>query len=120
MVADALSRRRAFMATMMVQELRLLEQLSVLSISAPTDRSVVSYTYMRVQPELFGVLKTQQSRDEKLAQILVDIEKFSPLGYTLRSDGILIFRGRICVSVGALDPIRSGMLYTDNCNHIYY
>ena len=24
------------------------------------------------------------------------------------------------VSVGALDPIRLGMLYTDNCNHIYY
>ena len=25
-----------------------------------------------------------------------------------------------CVSVGALDPIRLGMLYTDNRNHIYY
>jgi len=24
------------------------------------------------------------------------------------------------VSVGALDPIRLGILYTDNCNHIYY
>ena len=24
------------------------------------------------------------------------------------------------VSVGALDPIRLDMLYTDNCNHIYY
>ena len=52
---------------------------------------------MRVQPELFELLKTQQLRDEKLAQILVDIEKFSHLGYTLRSDGILLFRGCICI-----------------------
>ena len=53
---------------------------------------------MKVQPKLFEVLKSQQLKDEKLAQILVDIEKFSPLGYTLRSDGILLFRGRICIS----------------------
>ena len=33
----------------------------------------------------------------KLAHILSDIEKFSPLEYTLRSDGILLFRGRICI-----------------------
>ena len=33
----------------------------------------------------------------KLAHILVDIKKFSPLGYTLRSDGILLFQGRICI-----------------------
>ena len=32
-----------------------------------------------------------------MAQILTDIEKFSRLGYTLRSDGILVFRGRICI-----------------------
>ena len=24
------------------------------------------------------------------------------------------------VSVGALDPIKLDMIYTDNCNHIYY
>ena len=85
------------MATMMVQEWRLLEQLSVLSITALEDRSVVSCAYMRVQPELIELLKTQQLKDEKLAQILTNIEKYSPLEYTLRSDGILLFRGRICI-----------------------
>ena len=74
-VADALSRRGASIASMMVQEWKLLEQLSTLSISALEDKSVVSCAYMRVQPELFEVLKTQQLRDEKLAQILADIEK---------------------------------------------
>ena len=87
------------MATMMVQEWKLLEQLSTLSISAPEDRPVVSCAYIRVQPELFEILKTQQLRDIKLAQILVDIEKFSPLGYTLQSDGILLFREHICIPV---------------------
>ena len=37
-VADALSRRGASMATIMVQEWRLLEQLSALFISAPEDK----------------------------------------------------------------------------------
>ena len=66
-VVDALSRRGASMATMMVQEWKLLEQLSTLSILAPEDRSVVSCAYMRVQPQLFELLKIQQSKDEKLA-----------------------------------------------------
>ena len=90
-VADALSRQGASIALMMVQEWKLLEQLSTLSISSLADRSVVSYAYMRVQPELFELLKTQQSKDVKLAQILIDIDKFSPLGYTLQSEGILLF-----------------------------
>ena len=44
---------------------------------------------------MLEILKTQQSKDVKLAQILADIKKYSPLEYTLRSDGILLFRGRI-------------------------
>ena len=55
-VADILSRRGVSMATMMVQEWKLLEQLSALSISAPEDRSAVSCAYMRVQSELFDLL----------------------------------------------------------------
>ena len=53
--------------------------MSALSITVPEDESVMSCAYMRVQPELFEVLNTQQLRDKKLAQILADIEKFSPL-----------------------------------------
>ena len=54
------------MVTMMVQEWKLLEQLSTLSISAQRINQL-SCAYMRVQPELFDLLKTQQSKDEKLA-----------------------------------------------------
>jgi len=32
-----------------------------------------------------------------LAQILIDIEKSSISGYTLRSDGILLFQGCFCI-----------------------
>ena len=71
--------------------------MSALSISTPEDRSVMSCAYIRVQPKLLELLKTQQSKDEKLTQILVDIENFSPLGYTLQSDGILLFREHICI-----------------------
>ena len=45
--------------------------MSTISISAPADKSVVSYAYMRVQPELFEVLKTQQLRDGILYEVMV-------------------------------------------------
>ena len=64
----------------MVQEWKLLEQLSALPILAPEDRSVVSCAYMKVQPDLFEILKTRQFRDVKLAQILADIEKIFSFG----------------------------------------
>lgn len=45
-VADALSRRGASIATMMVQEWRLLEQLSDLTISSLKVRPIMFYGYM--------------------------------------------------------------------------
>ena len=47
-VANALSRQKASIAAMMVQEWRLFEQLSALSISTLGDKLVVSCAYMRV------------------------------------------------------------------------
>ena len=52
MVANALSRRGASIATIMVQEWLLLEQLSGLSISMSKQRPIVFYSYMKVQSKL--------------------------------------------------------------------
>ena len=33
----------------------------------------------------------------KLAQILADVGKFSPMGFSQRGDGMLLFQDRVCV-----------------------
>ena len=51
-VVDALSRRGAFITSMMMQEWLLLEKLNGLSISPPEERPIVFYGYMKVESEL--------------------------------------------------------------------
>ena len=51
-VADALSRRRASVASMMVHEWSLLEQMSELTISAVSDSSMLYYTALSVHSDL--------------------------------------------------------------------
>jgi len=96
-VADALSRQGAYVAAMMVHEWTLLRQMGELSISEPEERLTVYCSYLRVQPELMDQIRVQQACDVKLAQILADVGKFSPLGFSQRGDGMLLFQDRVCV-----------------------
>lgn len=96
-VADALSRRGAHIATMMVQEWMLLRQMGEMSISGLDERPIVYCSYLRVQPDLMEQIRVQQSCDGKLAQILADVGKFSPMGFSQRGDGMLLFQDRVCV-----------------------
>ena len=71
-VADALSRQGVFYGYNDGSRMKVIRIVKCFIHFSPEDRSVVSCAYMRVQPELFEVLKTQQLRDKKLAQILTD------------------------------------------------
>ena len=63
------------------------------------------------------------SRYNQIRMCLDDEEKTSFITedanfcYRVTSFGL---RNARAVSVGVVDPIRLGMLYIDNCNHIYY
>ena len=74
-----------------------MEQLGELSISISDEKPTVCCAYMKVQPELLNQIQVQQSDDVRLNKILVDIEKFTPLGYSQRGNGLLLFQGRICI-----------------------
>jgi len=82
MVADALSRRGTSIATIMMQEWLLLEQLNSLSISLFEERPIVFCGYMKVQLELIERIWVQQPTDEKLAKVLTNKEKFEAVGYS--------------------------------------
>ncbi|XP_052197351.1 uncharacterized protein LOC127804519 [Diospyros lotus] len=91
-VADALSRRGAYMAAMKTQEWMLLSQMGELSISGPEERPTGYCSYLRVQPDVMEQIRVQQSHDVKLTQILADVGKFSPVGFSQRGDGMLLFQ----------------------------
>ena len=46
---------------------------------------------MTVQSKLIDQIRVQQQNDMNLTQVLVDVEKFIPLGYSQRGDGLLLF-----------------------------
>ena len=93
-VADALSRRGAYVAAMMVHEWTLLRQMGEMSISEPEERLTVYCSYLRVQPEWMDQIRVQQSCDVKLAQIMANVGKFSPMGFSQRGDEMLLFQDR--------------------------
>jgi len=90
-VADALSRRGAFITSMMVQEWLLLEQLNGLYIYPPDERPIMFCGYMKVQSELIERIRVQQPTDEKLAKVLANRDKFKAVGYSRRDDELLMF-----------------------------
>ena len=79
------------MAALTVQEWILLRQMGEMSISSSEESPVVYCAYMKVQPYLIEHIRSQQPRDEKLAQILSNVERFSPVGFSQRGDGLLTF-----------------------------
>ena len=81
----------------MVHELTLLRQMGEMSIFEPDERPIVYCWYLRVQPKLMEQIRVQQSYDVKLAQILEDVGKFSPIAFNERGDGMLLFQDRVCV-----------------------
>ena len=93
MVADALSQYGASIASLMVQEWLLLEQLNGLSISLSEERPIMFCGYTKVQSELIERIQVQQPTDEKLAKVLANNEKFVAIVYSQRGDKLLLFRG---------------------------
>ena len=52
---------------------------------------------IKVQSELIERIRVRQPTNEKLAKVLANRDKFKAIVYSQRDDGLLLFRGRICV-----------------------
>ena len=99
MVADALSRREASTAAMLVHEWSLLEQLSHLTILDFDSALAIYCAYMVIRSDLVDQIRNKQQHDERLGHIMANMDKFCPLGYNMKDDGLLLYQGRICVPV---------------------
>ena len=96
-VADALSSHGASVASMMAHEWLLLEHMSELTISVVSDSSMLYCAALSVHFDLVDQIQDRQRYDVELDGLMVDMERFGPIGYSQREDGLLLFQGRICV-----------------------
>lgn len=85
------------MAMKMTREWELLEQFSGLSITPVEDGSWVCCAHLEVRSDLVEQSRARQSGDRLLSLIMADMVRFAFHGYSQRGDGLLLYRGRICV-----------------------
>ena len=97
-VADALSRKSAgFMAHLRAKEWRLLEELRDLNVELSLNSSGVLIANMRVEPVIKKKIFDAQQTDPQILHWVEEAKKGSQSKFKVSNDGILTFRGRICV-----------------------
>jgi len=90
-VTNALSRRGASVASMIAHKWSLLEQISELTILVMSDNSTLYWVALSVHSDLVDQIQDRQCHNAELHRIMVDMERFGPISYSQREDGILMF-----------------------------
>ncbi|GKV43664.1 hypothetical protein SLEP1_g50928 [Rubroshorea leprosula] len=97
-VADALSRKSTgTLASLMVMELKLLEEFKNLNVRFLPPKSNVLVSSLIVQPTLLSKIKEAQQKDSKLMEWMKDSGESSKMGLHILDDGIIRLGDRICV-----------------------
>jgi hypothetical protein len=97
-VADALSRKSAgFMAHLRAKEWRLLEELRDLNVELSLNSSGVLIANLRVETVIKKKIFEAQQTDTQILHWVEEVKKGSQFEFKVSKDGILRFRGRICV-----------------------
>lgn len=92
-VADALS-RKAYVAQLVIKKHKMLEDLQAESPALDEGKVIFGN---RVQPELLQIIKDGQAGDEELSPYLNAAATEEKSDFVVGNDGLLRFRGRICV-----------------------
>uniref|UniRef100_A0A2N9FE66 Reverse transcriptase n=1 Tax=Fagus sylvatica TaxID=28930 RepID=A0A2N9FE66_FAGSY len=96
--ADALSRKSArFMAHLRAKEWRLLKELRDLNVELSLNSSGVLIANMRVEPIIKKKIFEAQQIDPQILHCMEEAKKGLQSEFKVNKDGILRFRGRICV-----------------------
>lgn len=111
-VADALS-RKGMVSYMMVKEWDLLGQFIGLRISV--DEFEHGYTAsLRIEPSILDQIRAGQRNDKRLLDMVSQAEERSQSKFTVSDDGLLRYRGRICVPHD--DTLRQNILKESYCS----
>ena len=97
-VADALSRKSAgFLAHLRAKEWRLLKELKDLNVELSLNSLGVLIANMRVELVIKNKIYEAQQIDPQILHWVEEAKKGSQSEFKVSKDGILRFRGRICV-----------------------
>ena len=97
-VADALSRKSAgFLAHLRAKEWRLLKELKDLNVELSLNSLGVLIANMRVELVIKSKIYEAQQIDPQILHWVEEAKKGSQSEFKVSKDGILRFRGRICV-----------------------
>ncbi|XP_073024282.1 uncharacterized protein [Primulina eburnea] len=106
-VADALSRKSGVVLSSMIQKPLLLD-LQRNEITLVEKGTIARLSALVIRPTLNDRIKVGQQHDKKLLEMRSKAEQKGNSEFGLNSDGLMTFRGRICVPIG--DDIRRDIL----------
>ncbi|KAK2396623.1 hypothetical protein QL285_058269 [Trifolium repens] len=96
-VADALSRKKLHMSTMMIKEQELIEQLVDLNLGMQFKKDRIFLGTIVVSNELLHWIKEEQQLDNHLQNIKEIVNSGQGGDFNIGNDGILRFQERLCV-----------------------
>jgi hypothetical protein len=97
-VADALSMKTLRMYALMVKEFDLLEQFRDLSLVCEMSSQSVKLGVQRIDNDFLKSIKDAQKVDVKFVDLLVASNQTEDGDFKVDGQGVLRFRGRICIS----------------------
>jgi len=96
-VADALSRKKIHMSSMMIKELELIEKLRDMNLGMQFGQDSIQCSLLRVTNEFLNEIRVAQGHDLELQQFVGWLGTEKGKDYQMGEDGILRFKGRVCV-----------------------
>jgi len=96
-VADALSRKRVHMSTMMMKELELIEKLRDMNLNLYTGVDHIRCSMLQITNEFLNEVRQEQGKDQELQQIVGELGTEKRKDFRMGINGILRFRERVCV-----------------------
>ncbi|XP_058758243.1 uncharacterized protein LOC131631466 [Vicia villosa] len=96
-VADALSRKTLHMSAMMANELDLIEQFRDMSLVCEVTSKSVKLGMLKINNDFLDSIREAQKHDVKLVDLMPGVDHLESDDYQLDAQGVLRFRGRICI-----------------------
>jgi len=97
-VADALSRKRVHMSSLMMKELEMIEKLRDMNLGLQLDSDHIRCSMLTVTNTFLEEIREGQVHDAELQRIVGWLGTEKGKEFKMGADGILRFRDRVCVS----------------------
>jgi len=96
-VADALSRKTVHTAHLMIKEVELLENFRDRRIQVELGSESIRYSTLTISSDFLDSIKERQLLDASLNRVTEQLGSEEARDFALSDDGILRFRGRVCI-----------------------